>query len=82
MSTCCLSNDREAIAQVEPPRAVFVKWPMGSPVGEPGNVAQQRRIVCDLLEAVRGMSVSGTIVDLGYRWRREDYTVLPGLSLG
>lgn len=73
MSTCCLSNVKEAIAQAEAPRAVYVKWPFGSPVGEPGHVAQQRRILLDMIEAVRGLQAPGTVLDLGYRWRREDY---------
>lgn len=81
MSTCCLSNVKAAIEEVGPPRAVSVQWPYGSPLGEPGNALQQRRILLDMLEAVRGLAAPGAVLDLGYRWRREDYTRLPGLKL-
>lgn len=60
---------------------MYLKWPFGSPMGEAGNVLQQRRIVLDMLEAVRGLKEPGTIIDLPYRWRREDYSQVPGLRL-
>ena len=73
---------REVAEKVKPPRAVFIKWPFGSPVGEPGNVLQQRRILADMLEVVRGATVPGMIYDLPYKWRREDYAAVDGLKLG
>lgn len=81
MVSCCLVNVREVAEKVRPPRAVYLKWPFGSPLGEPGNDAQQRRVLLDLLEVARGATIPGTIVDLPYRWRHEDYDTLPGLCL-
>ncbi len=82
LSTCCLVLVREVAQKVRPPRALYLKWPFGSPLGEPGHVAQQRRVLLDMLTAVAGITEPGTILDLPYRWRREDYDRLDGLRLG
>lgn len=81
MSTCCLVLVREVAERVRPPRALFLRWPFGNPCGEPGNAAQQRRVVLDMLEAVRGLREPGAIVDLPYLWRREDWGAVEGLCL-
>ena len=81
MASCCLVNVREVAVKVRPPRAVYLQWPFGSPLGEPGNARQQRRVLLDMLEVVRGATEPGTLVELPYRWRREDYATLPGLRL-
>ena len=52
---------------------MFVKFPYGSPFGEPGNVDQQRTILRDLLLHLKTAEVPGEIVDLPYRWRRSTY---------
>jgi D-proline reductase (dithiol) PrdB len=77
MATCCLSLRREATESVRPPRALFLRWPYGSPMGEPGHVAQQRRVLLDMLALVRDLRAPGQTVAPGYRWRREDYENLP-----
>ena len=46
---------REYTEKVQPPRSVYLKWPFGHPLGEPGKVKQQRAVV---LEAFRLFSVS------------------------
>jgi hypothetical protein len=71
----------EVAKKVKPPRAVYLKWPFGSPMGEACQVAQQRRVLLDMLEVVRGAREPGTLVELGYRWRRENYDLLAGLQL-
>lgn len=81
MSTACLVLVREVAERVKPPRTLFLRWPFGNPCGEPGNVAQQRQVVLDMLEAVRGVRDPGAIIDLPYRWRREDYASVEGLWL-
>ena len=81
MTTACLVLVREVAERVRPPRALFVRWPFGNPCGEPGNARQQRRVVLDLLEAARGLTEPGAIVDLPYRWRREDWGTVEGLRL-
>lgn len=82
MSTCCLTLVREVAEKVLPPRALYVNWPFGSPMGEPGHHAQQRRVLLDMLEAVRGVTTPGTLLTLPYPWRRVDYALIQGLDLG
>ena len=52
------------------PRAVYIRYPAGNQVGEPGKPLQQRTILTDALEAVNYIQSPGTVVELPYRWRR------------
>jgi len=36
---------REITVRVDPPRALFVDFPLGYPLGDPNNAALQRRII-------------------------------------
>ncbi|HEY8369518.1 MAG TPA: hypothetical protein VIM86_09425 [Thermodesulfobacteriota bacterium] len=71
--TVCISLVREVTERVRPPRAVYLRWPMGHPLGEPGRPAQQRQVLEDALDLLVSASTPGVIVDLPYRWRRERY---------
>ncbi|MCZ7582162.1 MAG: hypothetical protein M5R36_01850 [Deltaproteobacteria bacterium] len=64
--------NREIVYRVRPPRAIFLKWPFGHPLGEPDNLPQQRRVLQDALD-LAASATEPTIVELGYRWRRERY---------
>ncbi|TYO95020.1 hypothetical protein EDC39_1256 [Geothermobacter ehrlichii] len=64
---------RDYTARVRPPRSVFLKWPFGHPLGEPGNVLQQRAVLFEAFRALYAIAQPGTIVDLPFRWRRENY---------
>ena len=66
---------------VNPPRAVFVDYPLGHQTGKPDDPDNQRAIVGDALAAFETMSKPGTIVELPYvwdandrRWEETDYT--------
>ena len=67
-----ISIVRKLTAETGVPRAVFLKWPMGHPLGEPFNVAQQMKVLRKALEALTTITKPGTIVDLPYRWRRYE----------
>lgn len=56
------------------PRAVFVKWPLGHPLGEPDRPDQQRTMLFHALQQLRHADRPGTIYEPGYRWRREEYS--------
>jgi hypothetical protein len=73
LTTVSISLVREITEQVRPPRALFVRWPFGHPLGEAFAVAQQRRVLRDMLQALQSMHEPGSLLDLGYRWRRERY---------
>lgn len=70
ISTVALSIQRELTETTRPPRALFLRWPYGHPLGEPFNVAQQRWVLCDALKALEEIRTPGAIIDLPYRWRR------------
>lgn len=84
IATTAISLTKDLTAATGVPRAVFVRWPFGHPLGEPGNSAQHRRMIFEalhILEADR----PGIIAEPGYRWRREtyaepDWSVLSRLS--
>ncbi len=45
MTTVSLSLLREITEKIRPPRALFVPYPLGFPLGEPNNAALQTRIM-------------------------------------
>jgi hypothetical protein len=52
---------------------LYLHWPYGHAMGEPGNVAQQRAVLHDLLSMARAAPREGLLLDLPYRWRRDTY---------
>lgn len=73
IATIGVSIVREFTEKVRPPRTVFLRWPFGHPLGEPGNIRQQRAVILEALQALYTITTPGTIVDLPFRWRRHDY---------
>ena len=67
---------KETEELIRPPRVVHVRFPFGRPLGEPGNADQQRVIIEDALEALVNATTPGTVVELPYNWRREDYAAI------
>jgi hypothetical protein len=68
--TISMANHRERMSYIRPPRALFVRFPRGSMLGEPGNKQRQRSIVLDALAALRSMQTPGSVGELPYRWRK------------
>jgi D-proline reductase (dithiol) PrdB len=73
IATIGISLVREYSEKVKPPRTIFLRWPFGHPLGEPGNTGQQRTILHAAFTALYHIKTPGTIIDLPYRWRRETY---------
>ena len=71
--TVGISILKEVTQKVRPPRSVFLRYPFGHPLGEAFNVAQQRTILLDALSALEAITEPGTIVELGYAWRRHRF---------
>jgi len=71
--TIGISIVRDYSEKVSPPRTIFLRWPFGHPLGEPFNAAQQRVVLAESLHAFSVIKEPGTIIDLPYRWRREQY---------
>ena len=70
--TISMGNMADRMGHIKPPRALLVKFPRGSMLGEPGNVKRQRRIIMDALEALKTMRQPGAITELPYRWKKPD----------
>lgn len=64
---------REYTEKVKPPRSIFLKWPFGHPLGEPFHVLQQRAVLIEAFTALYTIQKPGTIYDVPFRWKREDY---------
>ena len=71
--TIGISIVRQYTETVKPPRTIFLKWPFGHPLGEAGNMAQQRAVLKKALEALYTLDTPGSIVDVPWRWKREKY---------
>ncbi|MGW8312709.1 MAG: hypothetical protein ACWGOL_05735 [Desulfuromonadales bacterium] len=71
--TIGISIVREFTEKVRPPRTVFLRWPFGHPLGEPGKVLQQRAVLLEAFRALYCIATPGEIIDLPFRWRRHDY---------
>jgi hypothetical protein len=70
--TVGITLQKAVTARVRPPRAVFLRYPFGHPMGEPFAVSQQAAILEDLLRTLE-TAQPGTIVEPGYVWKRHRF---------
>lgn len=56
------------MAQVKPPRPVFVNFPLGRPCGKPHDIELQRSILRDALQYFVSAREPGKVLDLNYEW--------------
>jgi D-proline reductase (dithiol) PrdB len=73
VTTVGLALVREVAVAAHAPRFLYLHWPFGHALGEPGNVAQQRTVLHDMLSMAISAPRPELVVDLPYRWRRETY---------
>ena len=73
VTTSALALVKEVAVAAHAPRFVYLHWPFGHALGEPGNIAQQRTVLHDLLSMATSAPRPGLVVDLPYKWRREKY---------
>ena len=73
VTTVALALVHELAVAVKAPRMIFLHWPFGHALGEPGNVVQQRTVLHDMLSMAVSAPRPGLVIDLPYRWRREKY---------
>jgi hypothetical protein len=52
------------------PRAGYLRFPLGNPFGEPGDVELQRSVLMDLFDVIAQADEPNTVLELPYRWRR------------
>lgn len=73
IATVCLSSAYSITAAVNPPRAVFVDYPLGRTAGKRDDKLNQRGIMLDALAALQEAEQPGTIRTLPYRWGDDDH---------
>lgn len=66
-----MASARDIIAAANPPRAVFIDYPLGHTTGRHSKAEEQLAITRSGLEGLETITEPGTIVDLEYRW--DDY---------
>ncbi len=57
---------------VNPPRAVYLDYPLGRTAGKPTNPDNQRQVMRDTLAAFAEIANPGDIVRLDYEWTADD----------
>lgn len=67
--TVAVSLKREITAKVKPPRAIFLRWPFGHPLGRPGAREQHLSVMRAALELLEEAQEPGVIRDLRIPWR-------------
>jgi hypothetical protein len=73
VTTVGLALVKEVAIAARAPRFLYLHWPFGHALGEPGNVAQQRTVLHDMLSMATSAPHPGLVIELPYRWRRETY---------
>lgn len=75
VATVAISQVLAIARRLQAPRSLFLRWPFGHALGEPGNVNQQRRVLWEMLRDVRTRPFEerGEVREPGLRWRRETY---------
>jgi hypothetical protein len=72
IATVCLSSAWSITAAVNPPRAVFVDFPLGRTAGKRGDKRLQRHIMKAALAAIDESEEPGTIRALRVRWSADE----------
>lgn len=65
--TVTFSNARDITTSAGNPRLVFLNYPLGNPVGRPGDPDNQRAVLQAGLELLQN-ATAPTIIDLPYVW--------------
>ena len=72
ITTVTLSSARSITQSVNPPRAVYLDYPLGQTAGREGDLAEQKYVMQQALLAVQEMTEPGSIKDLALRWAEDD----------
>lgn len=69
--TISLTVEREITAQVKPPRALYVGFPAGCPVGEPFDREKQLKVLREIFSELKAIKKPGTIRRTPFKWTRS-----------
>ena len=69
LPTVAVMTFRDVAEIMRLPRAVYLRFPIGLTLGEPGNAAQQRSVIGEALAFLQAAREPGSLRTLSYRWR-------------
>jgi hypothetical protein len=78
--TVSITLVRSYTEKVKPPRAIFLAWPFGHPLGQPGNINQQAAVLGKAFETLCQVKEPGVIIDVNWPWGMESYPSAPWLQ--
>ena len=68
IATVCVVMNRDITENVKPPRALFVRFPYGAPLGPAGDAVTQMAVIRAALDVLVTASLPGTIVVSDIEW--------------
>ena len=68
IATVCVVMNRDITENVKPPRALFVRFPYGAPLGPAGDAATQMAVIRAALDVLVTTAHPGTIVVSDIEW--------------
>ncbi|MCP5025451.1 MAG: hypothetical protein GY929_04125 [Actinomycetia bacterium] len=71
IATVSLTSARTITASANPPRAVFVDYPLGRTAGPPRDSSTQGSILRAAFGLIENVDSPGTILDLDLRWSED-----------
>ena len=70
--TLSMSSAYSITAAVNPPRAVYLDYPLGRTAGKPNDLHNQMEIMASTLNAFQTIKQPGSIVELPFAWATDD----------
>ena len=68
IATICVVMNRDIIQAVKAPRALYVHFPYGAPLGPAGERETQRAVIREALDVLANSTLPGTIVESDVDW--------------
>ena len=81
IATISISVNRPYTEKIRPPRAIFLPWPVGHPLGEPDNIDQQTAVLHKAFETLYTIHSPGQIVDVDWLWQGQSYPRHPSCTI-
>jgi len=66
--TVCVGMSRDILENVKPPRALFVHFPFGAPLGPANSPETQTAVIAAALSLLVDASQPGTLREAGIEW--------------
>jgi len=68
IATVCVVMNRDITENVRPPRALFVRFPYGAPLGPAGDAVTQMAVIRAALDLLATATLPGSIVVSDIEW--------------